>query len=85
MSLEMPGGRGQRRSVIRSAVPTEMSAPDQGTARNGNGYRQQVLAFSPSNPSFAMIGTIVNAAIGSAHHHPNPALSTRPASKIAER
>ena len=26
MSLEIPGGRGQHRSVIRSAVPTEMSA-----------------------------------------------------------
>jgi hypothetical protein len=25
---------------------------------------QQSLAFSPSNPSFAMIGTIVNAAVG---------------------
>lgn len=32
-----------------------------------------------------MMGTMISAAVGSAHHHPNAALSKRPASKIADR
>ena len=36
-------------------------------------------------PSFAMIGVITSAAIGSAHHHPKAAFNPRPQSNIAER
>lgn len=37
-----------------------------------------MLAFIPSNPFLAMIGTIINAAIGSAHYRPKAAIEEEP-------
>lgn len=45
----------------------------------------QALPCSPSIPSFAMIGTMMRPAAGSAHQKPNKALSSNPARRIAER
>lgn len=46
---------------------------------------QQVSPRNPSIPSLTIIGTMMSAATGSAHHQPKKALSSSPASKIAER
>ena len=43
---------------------------------------QHVSPRRASIPSFAMIGTITSAAMGSAHHQPKSAFSPRPLNKI---
>lgn len=43
------------------------------------------LPCNPSTPSLAMMGTMMSAATGSAHHTLKNALSKRPNSRIAER
>ena len=48
-------------------------------------HSSQALPCNPSIPSFAMMGTMMNAATGSAHHKPKNALSSSPTSKIADR
>jgi len=45
----------------------------------------QVWAFIPSMPSLATMGTMTNAAIGSAHHNPNPAFKRRPTNRITDK
>ena len=45
----------------------------------------QVLPCNPSIPSFTIIGTMMSAATGSAHHTPNSVLSSNPASNIADQ
>lgn len=40
---------------------------------------------TPSIPSFVMMGTMIRAANGSAHHNPKKALSSKPTSRIDDR
>src|SRR4029077_9700390 len=54
----------------------------------GNDHPQQplqALARMPSTPSFAMMGTMMRAAIGSAHQRPNKAFRRRPPKRMADR
>jgi hypothetical protein len=60
------------------------SARSANTQQRGQGP-QQALDRSPSTPSFAMIGTISNAPMASAHHKPNAAYKTRPPRRMADR
>ena len=46
---------------------------------------QHVSPSNASMPSFPIIGTMIKAATGSAHHHPDRAFSTSPPSRIADR
>src|SRR6516225_4713523 len=46
---------------------------------------QQTSPLTPCRPSFATMGTMIRAPIGSAHHHPATAFRTSPANKIKER
>jgi hypothetical protein len=43
------------------------------------------FALESLSASFTMMGTIVKAAIGSAHHHPATAFNSSPPSRITER
>ena len=45
----------------------------------------QALPLMPSIPSFPIIGTIMRAPTGSAHHHRKPTFSSRPASRMTDR
>jgi hypothetical protein len=46
---------------------------------------EQALPCNPSMPSFPMMGTIIRAAAGSAHHRPKKKLRINPASRMADR
>jgi hypothetical protein len=46
---------------------------------------EQCFPLNAARPSLAIIGTMISAAIGSAHHHPNHVFSSRPANNMAER
>src|ERR1700737_975040 len=68
--------RDHDRGICTSGEVIYVTAPE---------YSRQALTFNPSIPSFAIMGTIMRAAAGSAHHKPRMALSSNPTSKIAER
>lgn len=48
-------------------------------------HSSQALPCNPSIPSFAMMGTVMRAATGSAHHRPNRVLSSNPASSMPDK
>lgn len=75
---------------VRSSVPTEHER----CCRIGPAFQQggevqtqssQALPCKPSIPSLSMIGTMMSAATGSAHHRLKYVLGKRPRSRIADR
>jgi hypothetical protein len=86
-----PGRAGAGRAALeRSTVPSWVHTTTSGLGTQAaGGYGQQSPQAErprmPSKPSLAMRGTITRAAMGSAHHQPNAALSKSPASRMADR
>ena len=76
-----------RRSISpgrMSSCSTRRRRCDSSRDRSHAQPSSHVSPRSASTPSFAMIGTMISAATGSAHHQPASALSSRPPRRIAE-